>query len=227
MPRYEQSGVPFYLGTIDENKTERIGQVKAAFVQLCDEAYPDLQMQMAGMQAIYRDVEASMRANIIAGLIRRSDLIAAVNACTTVEQVWEVNVTYDNLTPTFIPRTNYNHASGAPNVSLSNVETTIGSVTITPSHANAKIKLEARCDLTKDGGTTVRIATVAIRRDSDMIGQRCVVRSANVANSEYGPAFIVEVDSPGTTDEVTYTLRGITNAGNSTATRATLTATEL
>lgn len=234
--RYQHNGVTMYRGTLDQNKAERIEEVKQGFVSKLEETYPDLQLTGGGLRVIPRDTTESMRANIIGGMVRRAELIAEVNACTTNEQVWSVNVNYDNLTPTYVSYTNFEHASGAPNVALSNAEAKIGQVTITPSHANAKIELKARVDLTKDTGTTIREATIAIRRgDSNdnavapLVGQRCIVRSQNVASTAYGPAVIFELDSPGTTDEVTYTLRGVISNGNgaSTATRATLTATEL
>jgi hypothetical protein len=231
MSQYQENGVTMYRGTLDENKAERIEEAKNGFVSKLEEAYPELQLIGGGMRVIPRATTESMRANIIGGLNRRAQLIASINACTTNEQVWAVSINYDDLTPEYVPFTNYGHASGAPNTLLSTSEVKIGQVTITPSHANAKIKLEARCDLTKDSGTTIREATIAIRRgdsnNAEQVGQFCRVRSQNVASTIYGPAVIFEVDSPGTAEQVTYTLRGLVGAGNSTATRATLTATEI
>jgi hypothetical protein len=230
--KLEDNGVPFYTGTLEENKEEKIERVKTAFVYLCEGAYPDLQMQLGGLESLAPSLTKQMQGQGIAALARRQDLIAEVNACTTVEQVWAVNIDYTNLNAQTVSRTNISHLSGAPNTALSNAETRIGTaLTITPSHANAKIKLECRVDLTKDSGTTVREATIAIRRgDSDtapLVGVVCIVRSQGVASSKYGPAVIFEVDEPATTGAVTYTVRGVLGAGVSTATRATLTATEI
>jgi hypothetical protein len=226
--RHELDGVVSFTGTLAENKAERRADVTALAKQIGDEAFDAVDVERAALNAGTTGTNRqNIRSTYQAIFDRAVSLIQEINACTTLEEVWGVDIQFDNLTLNPVPETNLVHVSGAPNVALSNAETTIGSVTITPSHAGAKIKLEARCDLTKDSGTTVRVATIAIRNGANMIGQRCIARSQGVASSDYGPAVIFEVDSPGTTNEVTYTLRGILGAGASTATRATLTATEL
>lgn len=231
--RIELDGVVSYTGDLASNKAERIADIIALGKQTGEEAFSSVDVERAALKAGGTGAHRqNVRSTYGAVFDRTVSLAQEVNDCTTLEQVWNINVQFDNLELEYVPETNFAHLSGAPNTLLSNVETRIGTaITIRPSHVNAKIKLEARVDLGKDLGVTIREATIAIRRGdsnvADMVGQRCIVRSQNLASTAYGPAVIFEVDSPNTTDEVTYTLRGLVGLGNSTVERATLTATEL
>jgi hypothetical protein len=121
-------------------------------------------------------------------------------------------------------------ASGAPNTALTTTEVQIGTVQVTPSKTTSKILLIGRLDALKDAGTTVRTATVRIRRGltntSPQAGRDSIIRSQGVASSPYGPAVILASDSPGVTTAVDYSLRALAD-GASTAARFELVAVDL
>lgn len=114
-------------------------------------------------------------------------------------------------------------SAGEPNVAsaissgsftLSTSEQQVTSVTITPSSTTARILVMARMDCTKDAGTTnVRTATMRIRRGANntdiQIGNDSIIQSINVSATPFGPAVIMEVDTPGVTTPVTYSLRAL------------------
>jgi hypothetical protein len=114
--------------------------------------------------------------------------------------------------------------------SLTTTEQGLLSITITPTNVDAKVFLIARMDAQKDGGTTVRSATMRLRRgttNSDtQIGGDSIINSINVAAAPFGPAVIQTFDEPNTTSAVTYTLRALSSA-NLTATRFEITVFEI
>lgn len=144
MSQYQISGVTFYRGTLDENKAERIEQVKGAFVSLCEEAYPDLQMQLAGLDSLPRSITKTMQSQGVAALARRQSLIDAVNACTTNEEVWAVNIDYSNLNPQPAPERFglWTTVSKTANQSVTNSATLVTDNELTfPMLANTKYRI--------------------------------------------------------------------------------------
>jgi len=80
----------------------------------------------------------------------------------------------------------------------------------------------ARVSLTKDTGTTVRIATIRVRAGSlntdTQVGTDSVIQSSAVASTAYfGDAFILGEYTNTSTAAKTFTVRGFVGAGNSTA----------
>ena len=126
---------------------------------------------------------------------------------------------------------NHAYANGSPGVLVTATETQIGAVAITPGSTTARILILARAELSKDGGTTARVATLRVRRGTQstdpQVGPGSVTRSAEIGAAQYGPLVVLAVDAPGTTAAVTYTVRGLVSAGNSTANRFEITAVEL
>ena len=126
---------------------------------------------------------------------------------------------------------NHAYANGSPGGLITATETQIGAVTITPGSATARILILARVELSKDGGTAARVATLRLRRGTQntdpQVGPGSVTRSAEVGAAQYGPLVVLAVDAPGTTAAVTYTVRGLVSAGNSTANRFEITVVEL
>jgi hypothetical protein len=124
---------------------------------------------------------------------------------------------------------NTNKASGT-NFSLTTTEQGLLELSIFPSNVNARILVIARMDAQKDGGTTVRNATMRIRRGTTngdvQIGNDSIINSINVAAAPFGPAVVQTYDEPNTTDTVTYTLRALSSAAL-TATRFEITVIEI
>jgi hypothetical protein len=126
---------------------------------------------------------------------------------------------------------NNNYTTGTPAITLTTTEQTVGTITITPTSTSSKIMVIATQEYTKDGSTTVRIATARVRRgitNGDVqVGADSVVRSLNVATTAFGPAVVAAVDTPNTTNEVTYSIRALTDGGSPTVTRFTIQVFEL
>ena len=126
---------------------------------------------------------------------------------------------------------NHALAAGSPGTPLATAAAQIGVVSLTPAHASSPILLLARADLTKDGGTTARLATLTLRRGTTaaapQIGLSALTRSQPLASTQFGPLVILAVDRPATTEAVTYGLFGKVDAGKSTLDRFELLALEL
>ncbi len=159
----------------------------------------------------------------------RSGEKGAPLGCATLDALGRIPA--DQLPPASGGALNHALAAGSPSALLSSGEAQIGVVSITPSHASSPILLLARADLTKDGGSTARLATLTLRRGSDradpQVGLSCLTKSQAVASSQYGPLLVLAVDRPGTTQAVTYGLFAKVSAGKSTADRFELAAVEL
>jgi hypothetical protein len=113
---------------------------------------------------------------------------------------------------------NINHVrgGGAGGDTITNSETLIGSVTITPTDSSSAIVLIARADIVKDSGTTRRTVTVRIKRGSTQIGEDSVVYSQNIASTQFGPAVVVARDaSHGVTTAVQYDIYAVASAASS------------
>lgn len=115
-----------------------------------------------------------------------------------------------------VMNTNVNSGTGG---TITNSEAAIGSVTITPTSTDAKILVVARANLVKDSGSTVRTVTVRARRGTGsgdpQVGQNSVERSQGVATSDFGPGVVSGIDTPNTTNQVTYSVTAIASASNS------------
>ncbi|MGD9507050.1 MAG: hypothetical protein AB7I59_00515 [Geminicoccaceae bacterium] len=126
---------------------------------------------------------------------------------------------------------NHALAAGSPGTLLSTAMAQIGVVSLTPAHASSPVLLLARADLTKDGGTTARLATLTLRRGTrtadPQIGLSSLTRSQPLASTQFGPLVLLAVDRPATTEAVTYGLFGRVDAGKSTLDRFELLALEL
>lgn len=114
---------------------------------------------------------------------------------------------------------NKNKTEGTSGASVSNVETSIATVTITPSDTTSTIMIIARCEFTKDTGTTVRQVDLRVKRSTTQIGNDSRIGSYNVASLIFGPAVVATYDVPGVTTSTTYTLYAQTTAGTITANR--------
>lgn len=103
---------------------------------------------------------------------------------------------------------NQNSNSGG-SVSVTTSETSIGTVTITPSSTTARIFVIATAAFTKDTGTTVRTAKIRVKNNSSVqIGQDGQGTSANIASNPYGCSSVIASEVPGSTSTQTYTLYG-------------------
>jgi len=121
-------------------------------------------------------------------------------------------------------------ANGAPDTAIGTTATLVGSVTITPKTITSKIALTARADLLKDTGTTMRSATLQLRRGTantdPQVGLESMVDSQPVASTRFGPAVITTTDAPGVTTAVTYSLWVVGAAAGGTVPRFEITAAE-
>jgi hypothetical protein len=111
-------------------------------------------------------------------------------------------------------------------VVLGTTETLLGTITLRPSVTGSIVLVTATVDLIKDAGTTIRTTTVRVKRDGLIIGVDSVLRSTATATTPIGTSPIIIRDLPNTTNNVTYTLHGLVDAGASTAQRITFNAIE-
>lgn len=159
----------------------------------------------------------------------RSGEKGAPLGCATLDAAGRVPV--DQLPAALGGALNHAVSSGAPATLLSTVEAQVGVVGITPVHAASPVLLLARADLTKDGGSTARLATLTLRRGSDpaapQVGTSSLTRSQPLASTQFGPLMVLAVDRPATTAAVTYGLFAKVGAGKSTLDRFELLAVEL
>jgi hypothetical protein len=114
------------------------------------------------------------------------------------------------------------YANGTGANSLGTTEAQLGSVTINVTNSSSKVLVIARVSLTKDTGATARTATIRVRRgttnsDTQVGRDSVVVSPATASAAYYGVAVVVGEDAPGTTGNVTYSVRGLVGAGASTS----------
>lgn len=123
------------------------------------------------------------------------------------------------------PNVQANNGTGG---SITNSESSIGTVSITPSSTSAQILVFAKCEVVKDTGTTIRETNIRVKRSTTQIGVDSLIRSVGTASTTYGPGVVLYFDSPSTTSSTTYTLYGQnTAAATTTAGKWTIMAVEI
>lgn len=113
--------------------------------------------------------------------------------------------------------------SGTGTTAIGATETTIASITITPTNSASQIQVFARLNCLKDSGTTVRTVTMRVKRGTTQVGVDSVIRSQGVASSDFGPAVVSDIDTHGSSSAITYNLLAL----SSTASTATAKGWEL
>lgn len=97
--------------------------------------------------------------------------------------------------------------SGTGGTNITSSDTTIGTVSITPSSTSAVIVAIATAQFTKDTGTTARTVVFKLKNNSGtVIGQTRTVTSAGTASIVFSGGAITATDSPASVSAQTYTL---------------------
>ncbi len=107
------------------------------------------------------------------------------------------------------------YASGAGGITLTTVDSIVGSVTITPQRQSSRIAVVARANFLKDSGTTRRIVTTTLTTSAGtQLGQQNVSRSQNIASSEFPIAVHVFIHTHNTLSPVVYQIRARADAAS-------------
>jgi hypothetical protein len=111
---------------------------------------------------------------------------------------------------------NTQYATGAGPTLSANTEATVGTVTLTGVAVGSPVLIIARANLVKDSGTTIRTATVRVRRgttNSDtQVGGDSQIRSTAVATTPFGPGTVIAQETAQGGGSVTYTVRAVADA---------------
>lgn len=172
-------------------------------------------------------IESAYNAQVSAGLL--ADISGGV---ATIRR-WTGDIirqAIQGLAPGASGAGNTGQANGAVSVAMTTTEAQIGTASITPSSATAKVLVIAQAIFTKDATTTARTYTTRVRRgtlNSDaQVGRDTLVNTA-VSGQVISAGVVAYVDSPATASAVTYSVRGVVSVAGGTATAYTIQAVEL
>jgi hypothetical protein len=97
--RIELDGVVSYTGDLASNKAERVEDIKGQAWQLIDETYVDRDLQIAafGINPGNGESAEEIESRLVAIRKRAATLVQTINACATLEEVWNVDIQFNNL----------------------------------------------------------------------------------------------------------------------------------
>lgn len=138
--RFEEDGIVSYTGDLASNKAERIESVKDLAKQIGDEAYLDVDVHRAALNAGTTTANRQAIRNGFQAIYDRAvSLIQQINACDTLDEVWNVDIQFNNLSTAFVPEAGWNLIKKSANQSVTNSASLVTDSELTfPMLANTK-----------------------------------------------------------------------------------------